>query len=117
MKFNISHVIEGWRNHLFPPERLKELIEETSESRMKICRECEFNSVNMTKAGKSFSSSWRPDEHCTVCFCPLQQATKALHKSCPLDPPKWERVATDDESAEIINALTDAEKRTNQETS
>lgn len=108
MRLNLKEILNGWRNHLFPPEKLREFINQVSEERLTICRECEYNSENMKKAGKKFTSSFRPDEHCTVCHCPLIQKTKSLHTNCPLEPPKWDRIATPEESAEISNTLQDA---------
>ena len=95
-----------------PPERLRELILQTSKDRLVVCRDCEFNSENKRTSNTPFDSSWRKDEHCTVCSCPLITKTKALHAKCPLNPPKWDRVATDSESLEINNAIKDVEERT-----
>jgi hypothetical protein len=114
MTFKIKEVLEGWRNHFSPPEHLKEIIAQISANRLEICRACPHNSENLRKEGKKFSSSWRKDEHCTVCLCPLLQKTKALHSSCPLNPPKWDRIVTDSESIEINTVLEDAEKRKSQ---
>lgn len=105
MRLNIGEILEGWRNHLIPPEKLKELIEETSEYRLSICNVCEFNSEVKRANNEKFSSSWRIDAHCTVCSCPLVQKSKALHANCPLNPPKWDRVASDSESIEISNGI------------
>src|SRR5450432_3448112 len=111
MKLNFRDILEGWRNHLVPPERLKDLIQATSEHRLEICRSCPHNSEILRASGKKFATDWRKDEHCTVCSCPLIQKTKALHSSCPLNPPKWDRVVTDSESIEINKTIEDAEKR------
>jgi len=97
-----------------PPARLKELIQQTSDARLEVCRECPHNSENIKSSGGTLKQFWRKDEHCDVCACPLLQKTKALHASCPLDPPKWERVVDDSRSIEIHNAIEDAEKRTDQ---
>jgi hypothetical protein len=97
-----------------PPEKLKELIKETSEYRLAICKDCEESSMFKVEHHVSFPSSWRKDEHCTVCLCPLLQKTKALHSSCPMNPPKWERVVSDSESIQINNTIENAKERTSQ---
>ena len=97
-----------------PPAKLKELIQQTSEARLEVCHECPHNSINIIASGNKPKQFWRKDEHCDICACPLLQKTKALHASCPLDPPKWERVVTDSQSIEINNAIEDAEKRSDQ---
>jgi hypothetical protein len=68
----------------------------------------------MRKNNLSFNSSWRKDEHCTICTCPLITKTKALHSKCPLNPPKWNSVVTDSDSIEINNTIKDVEERTSQ---
>jgi hypothetical protein len=110
MKLNLSHILEGWRNHLLPPAKLREVIEQTSNERLEICRACEHNSEVIRSNGKTPTQNWRKDEHCDICACPLMQKTKALHSFCPLNPPKWGPVATDSQSMEINQALEDAEK-------
>ena len=91
---NISNIYEGWRNNLFPPEELKEIITEVSLQRMEICDACEFHSKN--------HKTLRPDDHCTKCSCPLVTKTKCLSCSCPFN--KWEAVLTEDQQIEIENA-------------
>jgi hypothetical protein len=75
----LKQIFEGWRNHIHPPEYLKEKIEEVSSERMAICRECPFNSIN------SGYSGIRKDEHCTKCGCTLAAKTKCLSCKCPID--------------------------------
>lgn len=89
MKF--SEIYEGWRNHMFPPERLKEEIAKVSEERLTICETCEFNS--------KFHKSVRPDVHCVVCGCTLVAKTKCLSCSCPKE--KWQNVITEEQETII----------------
>ena len=95
MKINLSNIYEGWRNHLFPPEELKEIIKKVSRSRRRICDSCEYNS--------KFHKTLRFDIHCTHCECTLSAKTKCLSCSCPLSPPKWTAVLTDEQEEEIQN--------------
>lgn len=98
MKFNIMEFMEGWRNHLIPPKDLKDTINKVSEERLAICSGCPMQSENAKAEGKIIL---RLDVHCTACGCPLTAKTKSLSSKCPLNPPKWEAVATDAERYEI----------------
>ena len=78
----LSQIKEGWRNKLFPPEKIKDLIEEVSLERMKICEECPFISTK--------HKTIRFDVHCTDCGCTLSAKTKCLNCACPKG--KWEAI-------------------------
>lgn len=93
---SLKQIFEGWRNHLHPPQYLKEKIEEVHQERMLICRACPMNSINR---GPDYHTM-RKDEHCTECGCPLISKTKCLTCSCPLD--KWPAEITE-EQEKIIN--------------
>lgn len=92
---NLSNVYEGWRNKLFPPADMKDLINRVSEERMVICNACE----NISTKHKSI----RPDVHCIDCGCTLSAKTKCLSCSCPID--KWKGMMTDDQYDEIKQAI------------
>lgn len=92
----INQIYEGWRNNLFPPERLAQVIETTSATRLEICNNCEFHSKNHL--------SVRPDAHCTKCGCTLAAKTKCLSCECPLK--KWHAVLTHEQEKEINNGTT-----------
>lgn len=94
MKINPKEIIEGWKNHLFPKESLKELISTVSEERLAICKSCEFNSTPENIS--SFSG-------CKSCGCPLIPKSKCLSCHCPIN--KWEAVATDEEDTKIHESL------------
>lgn len=98
MSFDIRLLVEGWRNHLVPPEDLKDLIEEVSKERLELCAGCPWQSNNAKEAGKKIM---RPDLHCTKCGCTLVAKTKSLSSRCPLEPPKWDVVVNDAERYEI----------------
>lgn len=100
---NWKHVIEGWTNHLIPPEKLKVLIKETSDERLAICAKCEHHSSN--------KRTIRLDRHCTICGCPEKALTKCLSCSCSLEDihetPLWKAVVTSEEE-EQFNMEEDA---------
>jgi len=76
---DISKIYEGWKNHLFPSDYLKEVITMVSNARMIICDGCKHNS--------KYHKSYRFDGHCIVCGCTLIAKTKCLSCECPVD--KW----------------------------
>lgn len=84
MKINLSEIYEGWRNKLVPPAYLKDVIDETVEKRMAICRGCEHYSENAKKNGYS---TIRRDVHCVHCGCMLSAKTACLSCECPVK--KW----------------------------
>ena len=104
MKLNWSQIIEGHRNHLFPPEKIKEFILQTSAERLEHCKTCEFNSTPGTINILS---------GCKACGCPLIQKSKCLSCKCGIEiyndnnlikkDLKWEAVATPLENQEIQN--------------
>lgn len=89
----ISNIYEGWKNHLFPPSRLKEIIKKVSRQRRAICDGCEYNS--------KFHKTMRPDIHCIYCGCTLSAKTKCLSCDCPLPSPKWKAVVTEEQEDEM----------------
>lgn len=91
---NLLQIYEGWRNNLFPPEKLKDVIAKVGEERLAICKECPEHSSN-----KKEYETYRMDEHCTNCGCTLSAKTKCLSCSCPLS--KWKEVMTEKQEQEI----------------
>lgn len=83
----IKQIVEGWRNAIIPPAKLKELITLTVKYRMKYCLVCPWHSDNNPK-----SNRLRPDAYCTSCGCTLSAKTASLGSRCPLKPPKWKEV-------------------------
>lgn len=96
-----AKIVEGWRNRLIPPKRLKELIEQTARERMGVCEGCEFISSKQEKKGVRF------DEHCVICGCTLSAKVRCLSCDCPLM--KWVAVVDDDEE-EILKTESDGEE-------
>lgn len=93
---SLKQIFEGWKNHLAPSDYLKEKITEVSDERLAICRQCPFNSVNAKANGYK---SFRTDEHCTDCGCPLITKTKSLSSHCPQN--KWGAEITHEEEKTI----------------
>ena len=91
MKIKWEQIYEGWRNKLFPPELLKDMIDDVSAQRLAICEECGYHSKH--------HKTLRPDAHCTECGCTLSAKTKCLSCDCPLS--KWNHVLTDKQEREI----------------
>ena len=89
----ISEIVEGWRNHLIPPARLKEQIQRVHDQRLIICRGCELHSSR-------HYTPLRPDEHCTECGCPIHAKLKCLSCGCGIH--KWEAIITEEEE-ETLN--------------
>lgn len=91
---SLTQIYEGWKNNLFPEEKLKEQIEQVSTERMAICDSCQFHSKNY--------KTIRPDAHCTNCGCTLSAKTKCLSCACPLN--KWSSVMTREQEDEYDEA-------------
>jgi len=83
----ISEVYEGWRNNLFPPEKLKDKIIEVSNERLAICKSCKNHSM--------YHSTVRKDDHCIACGCTLSAKTKCLSCSCPIN--SWSKVLSEEQ--------------------
>jgi hypothetical protein len=96
MKINFSQVYEGWKNNLFPATDMKPMIEQVSEERMIICKDCDLIS--------SKHKTVRPDLHCTDCGCTLSAKTRCLSCDCPRD--YWKAVIDSlDKEHEIKTAI------------
>lgn len=89
-----SEILEGWRNDLFPPAQLKELIEQTQKERLAICLNCPYNSTE----GKIM---WRST--CKKCGCPLKKKTACLKCQCPIE--KWMAEMDVDAEQKILKTI------------
>lgn len=101
---SLKQIIEGWRNDLFPPEKLKEIIQITHEERMKICKECSAFSEKaegcaLPGTAPCCNSNVELSPGITGCGCPLIKKTKCLSCSCPVN--KWEAVISEEDSQKI----------------
>ena len=89
---NPKLVISGWLNYIkenvgnLPEEDVKIILD-----RRIICSTCPFNSLNAKESpeykelfGEHYSTK-RPEEHCSVCSCPLAAKTASLDDSCGLE--------------------------------
>ena len=98
MKIDIKGILEGAKNSIF----IKDEVEAIAKERISICRRCDFNSEVAKEKGENIL---RGDEHCLKCGCNLHLKTRALSAQCPLDPPKWTALATNEESMKIMEVL------------
>lgn len=96
MKIEFGKIYEGWRNHLFPPSELRNIINRISRARRKICDECPYNS-------KFSKGLIRRDIHCILCGCTLSAKTKCLSCECPDNPPKWTAAVSEEQEEEMTN--------------
>ena len=87
----VSQIYEGWKNHLIPSKKLKEIVKATSQERLEICNACAFHS-------KHHKTS-RLDAHCTDCGCTLSAKTKCLSCNCPIG--RWVALITQEQEHEI----------------
>lgn len=100
---DISKIVEGIRNHVFPPKEIEDVIKKVSKERIAICIDCPFNST----VGKI--KSW---SRCQACGCFLRLKTKSLSSNCGIEkynedhpesplPLKWFAVANEEEEHQI----------------
>ena len=94
MRLVWKEILEGWRNDLFPSDKLRDIIRTTQEERLAICKDCPFNSSR----GKINILS-----HCTDCGCPLQKKSACLSCECPKK--KWIAVISKKDDQDIDNQL------------
>lgn len=114
MHFNPKEILEGWRNHLVPPQDLKNLIEHVSEERLSKCKNCPFNST----CGEIKNTSY-----CKACGCPLKAKSKCLSCKCGIEhhnknnptkqlPLLWEAITTDEEKQKIEQQIREYNEKT-----
>lgn len=81
---NISNVAEGNLNRLkdglglLPQDEQDE-----ADRRYNICYNCPFMSKNASAIG--FYDTSRPDQHCSVCKCPIEAKVLAFNDSCGMN--------------------------------
>ena len=93
---NLAQIFEGWRNHLLPPEELKEVINTQYKLRSEVCLSCEHNSTPGTIEKLST---------CTRCGCVLNPKIKCLSCHCPIH--KWESYISGDEEMKIKTEINE----------
>lgn len=89
---NRSQILEGIINKI----QAKEEITKIANERKEICKSCPLNSDNAKEILKY--SSERIDYHCILCGCNIELKTHSLSSECPANPPKWNKVFSDEES-------------------
>ena len=103
---SLKQIIEGWRNDLFPPQRLKGIIEATHKERMEICRSCEAFSLSgegctIPGTAPCCNSKIELAPGVNGCGCPLNKKTKCLSCNCPVN--KWTAVISEQEEQLLSN--------------
>jgi hypothetical protein len=102
-----SEIFEGWKNDILPSEKLRELINQTSEDRLAICKTC----IAYDEKGEGCALPLTApccNKHVKIdgfqgCGCPLQKKTKCLSCSCPAN--KWLAVSTPQQEELLNNKL------------
>ena len=89
--------MEGIANSVFK----KEHVEEIAQQRMQICQMCALYDV---QGDGCLVSGTQPccNEKMGGCGCSLGFKTRSLSSLCPLSPPKWEAVLSEEEE-EALN--------------
>lgn len=95
---NFKSIWEGWRNLIFPPEKLKEEIERVDNERLSICKACPKNS-----GGKGANITILST--CLSCGCQLQAKTACLSCECPLG--KWKAEVNQEQESRIKEKLNE----------
>ena len=110
IKLSIKEILNGYRNHLFPPSELKDKIQEVVSYRKSICDSCKLNTVNICnpsiyeEAVQDFTyhnEERKKGIQYSGCGCPLLIKQKSFHSVCPLG--KWLAELTPEENKEIEN--------------
>jgi hypothetical protein len=78
---NLSIIINGYKNYVFPNKKIKQL----AEARAKICSKCDFTTnALITLPDKTEVKGLK----CTKCTCPnLSVVVMSENKKCPIN--KW----------------------------
>jgi len=92
-----GQIAEGIANSIFK----KEHVEEIAQQRMQICKLC---SVYTEENEGCLVPGTTPccNEKMGGCGCSLSIKTRSLSSSCPLTPPKWEAILSEEEE-DLLN--------------
>ena len=95
-----GQIIEGIKNSIFK----KEHIEEIAQQRMHICEMCSLYDV---QGEGCMVPGTQPccNEKMGGCGCSLSLKTRSLSSSCPLTPPKWEAILSEEEEDKLNEKL------------
>lgn len=95
-----GQIMEGIANSIFK----KEHIEEIAQQRMQICQMCALYDV---QGDGCFVKGTQPccNEKLGGCGCSLSLKTRALSSACPLIPPKWEAILSEEEEDKLNEKL------------
>lgn len=95
-----GQILEGITNSIFK----KEDVEEIAQQRMQICQMCSLYDVQGDGCMVPGTSPCC-NEKMGGCGCSLGIKTRSLSSSCPLDPPKWEAVLSEEEEDTLNRKL------------
>jgi DNA-directed RNA polymerase subunit N (RpoN/RPB10) len=98
---NIYQIYEGWRNRIYPPKELKDIIESLKVERISKCDNCIYHS-------KNHNTPLRPDNHCVHCGCNIEAKTACLSCECPIGI--WKAFTKNSEEEEQIKKYLDDSK-------
>ena len=95
-----GQILEGITNSIFK----KEDVEEIAQQRMQICKMC---SLYDEQGDGCFVPGTAPccNQNMGGCGCSLSLKTRALSSACPLNPPKWEAVLSEEEEDKLNQKL------------
>lgn len=93
---NKEQILEGMKNTMFK----NQMVEEIAQHRMQICQQCSL--YTMQNEGCVVAGTTPCcDERMGGCGCSLAIKTRSLSSSCPLSPPKWEAVLSQEEEDQL----------------
>lgn len=97
---NKNQIFEGIANSIFK----KEHVEEIAQQRMQICEQCALYTVQ-NEGCMVAKTTPCCDQTMGGCGCSLEFKTRSLSSSCPLTPPKWEAVLSEEEEDKLNQTL------------
>jgi len=84
MELTFDHIVNGWKNYIFPDENVERL----AYNRAEICSECEnAKPGTYEKLMKDRTLKEVEGMKCSVCGCPLSTKLRSENETCPLG--KW----------------------------
>lgn len=97
---NKNQILEGITNSIFKREH----VEEIAQQRMQICEQCALYTMHNEGCVVSGTTPCC-NEKMGGCGCSLSIKTRSLSSSCPLNPPKWEAILSQEEEDRLNEKL------------
>ena len=95
-----GQIFEGIKNAIFK----KQDVEEIAQQRMQICSMCSLYDVH-GKGCMVPGTAPCCNQDMGGCGCSLSLKTRSLSSSCPLTPPKWEAILSEEEEDKLNEKL------------